>query len=407
MSYTSRFALGLALLAFFCRMSFAQVAARVNGLCLYNSDHLNEDLYLFPPDKKTENMFNELLARSGKSLKVVVKAANVPEVAAAENGNERLLLYNQFVLDRFQKESKKDWSLTMVMAHQIGHHASEHSLNLEPKMRLEIELEADRFAGYLMFQLGATIADIQGLGDVFNTSSKDPIFPEPKARLAATIEGWHDGKAEVGGAVDYDPDENIPSFPKWPPPQASANMEIPRDLLITGVTRPRIMDVASRLISALDKAEYGERSFYSVPGGFALVSRIEQIHPDGRSMEQNARWPLTPQPPRVFSVTSYLQALFSSNSGYYRVIVFVVTNKPLVQSSPATSYSSPRDWVWAGANRVPTAIGFVNYTSEFSCTALIYEFHQESKGSEVKLDLPGLLTGKEHLEKSNLLVALK
>jgi len=37
----------------------------------------------------------------------------------------------------------------------------------------------------------------------------------------------------------------------------------------------------------------------------------------------------------------------------------------------------------------------------------INPFHQESKGSEVKLDLPGLLTGKEHLEKSNLLVALK
>src|SRR5437867_5899794 len=185
--FTSRFALGLTLLAFFCMTSFAQVTARVSGLCLYDSDHLNDDLYLFPPDKRTLNIFEDLLAKSGKSLKVVVKAANVPEVAAAENGNERLLLYNQFVLDRFQKESKKDWALTMVIAHQIGHHASVHSFNLEPKMRLEIELEADRFAGYLMFHLGATIADIQGLTEVFNRSSKDPIFPEPKARLAATI----------------------------------------------------------------------------------------------------------------------------------------------------------------------------------------------------------------------------
>jgi hypothetical protein len=403
---TSRLALGLTLLAFLCMRSSAQDTGRVSGLCLYGSDHLNEDLYLFPPDKQTLKMFQDLVAKSGKSVTVVVKAANVPEVAAAENGNERLLLYNQFVLDRFQKESKRDWALTMVIAHQIGHHASGHSLSLEPKLRLEIELEADRFAGYLMFQLGATIADIQGLRDVFDRSSKDPVFPEPRERLAATIEGWHDGKAEVGGAVDYDPDENIPSFPKWPPPQASANMEIPRDLLIKGTARPRLMDVAAQLLSALDKAEYGERSFYSAPGGFALVSRIEQIYADGRSMEQGSRWPLTPQPPRIFSVASYLQALFSSNRGYYRVIVFVVTNKPLVQSSPAASYTSPRDWVWAGANRVPTAIGFLDYTSEVSCTALVYEFHQESKGSEVKMDLPGLLTGRTHLEKSNLLAAL-
>ena len=136
------------------------------------------------------------------------------------------------------------------------------------------------------------------------------------------------------------------------------------------------------------------------------MSRIERIYPDGRSQETNDRWPLTAEPARIFSVASYLQALFTSNSGYYRVFVFVVTNRPLVQSSAPAPYISPRDWVWAGSNRVPTAIGFSPYTTDVSCTALVYEFHQLSKGSEVKLDFPGLLPGKIHLEKSHLLAAL-
>jgi hypothetical protein len=392
---------------FYWGLCYAQESAHVDGMCLFASDHLSETLYFFPPDKQSLSLFSELLAKSGKDLNVVVKAANVPEVAAATNGKERLLLYNQFALDRFQKEGRKDWRLTMVIGHQIGHHASDHAFSLPPELRIEVELEADRFAGYLMFQLGATIADVQSLTEFFGESPQNPLFPDPKARLAATIEGWHDGKAEVGEGIGFGPgDENIPSFPKWPPPQASANREISRDLLLKGIARPRLMDAASQLLLALDKAEYGERSFYSVPGGFALVSRIEQIYPDGRSHEPNDRWPLTAQPARIFSVASYLQALFTSNPGYYRLFVFVVTNRPLVQSVTPAPYSSPRDWVWAGSNKVPTAIGFSAYTDEVSCTALVYEFRQLSKGSEVKLDVPGLLTGTTHLEKSHLLAAL-
>jgi hypothetical protein len=385
----------------------AQESAHVDGVCLFASEHLSETLYLFPPDKQSLSLFNGLLAKSGKNLNVVVKAANVPEVAAATNGKERLLLYNQFALDRFQKESQNDWQLMMVIGHQIGHHASDHVLSLPPELRIEIELEADRFAGYLMFQLGATIADIQGLAEFFREYPQNPMSPDQRARLAATLEGWHDGKAEVGEGVGFAPgDENIPSFPEWPPPRASANMEISRGLLLKDIAQPRFMDAANQLLLALDKADYGERSFYSVPGGFALVSRIERIYPDGRSEETNSRWLLTAQPPRIFSVSSYLQALFTSEPGYYRVFVFVVTNRLLVQSAASAPYSSLRDWVWAGSNKVPTAIGFSPYTDEVSCTALVYEFHQLSKGSEVELVKPGLLTGKTHLEKSHLLAAL-
>ena len=121
-------------------------------------------------------MFRELLSKSGKDLNVIVKASNVPEVAAATSGNERLLLYNQFALDRLQQGGQKDWRLTMLIAHQIGHHASNHDFNLPPELRIEIELEADRFAGYLMFQLGATIPDIQGLTEVFLNLHKIQCF---------------------------------------------------------------------------------------------------------------------------------------------------------------------------------------------------------------------------------------
>jgi hypothetical protein len=384
-----------------------QESVHIDGLCLFDSDHFDESLYVFPPDKQALNMFQEMLAKSGKDLHVVVKAANVPEVAAAENGNERLLLYNQFVLDRFQKEGRQDWRLSMLIAHQIGHHASNHSLTLEPRMRVEIELEADRFGGYLLYQLGATLGNIEGLEEFFQNTHQSAAFPDAHARFKAAIEGWHDGRAEQGGGQGFDPgDDNIPKFPSWPPPQASANMDIPRDLLLKNISRPLVMDAATRLLSALDQAGYGERSFYAVPGGFALVSRIEHIYPDGRPKEGDERWPLTTQPPRIFSLSSYIRALLTSDPGFYRVIAFVVTSRPLVQSGAFTKYSSPRDWVWAGANRLPTTIAFLGYTNEVSCTALIYEFQQVSRNADAILHVPGSLTGRTHLERSSLLGAL-
>src|SRR5271170_3997822 len=94
--FIRRIAISLILLGGLCSCSIAQEAAHIDGLCLFDSDHTDETLYLFPPDKRSLDFFHELLAKSGKDLTVVIRAGNVPEAAAAENGNEKLLLYNQF-----------------------------------------------------------------------------------------------------------------------------------------------------------------------------------------------------------------------------------------------------------------------------------------------------------------------
>lgn len=48
--------------------------------------------------------------------------------------------------------------------------------------------------------------------------------------------------------------------------------------------RPQLGHVAESLAGALEKVGYSERSYFSVPGGFALATKLEQIYPDGRPM---------------------------------------------------------------------------------------------------------------------------
>src|SRR5688572_955441 len=68
---------------------------------------------------------------------------------------------------------------------------------------------------------------------------------------------------------------NMPAFP-WPPPRYSAFAPIVREWIADGPL-PTLGSVATRLEAAFDRTGYGERTYYWVPGGFALVSRIEQI----------------------------------------------------------------------------------------------------------------------------------
>ena len=198
----------------------------------------------------------------------------------------------------------------------------------------------------------------------------------------------------------------IPQFP-WPPPVASATQVVPRNLL-TGSRVKILKDVDELLTSALNINGYVEKSYYAVPQGFAIVTRIEQIELDGRSKTRPARWSTDPSPLTEFSISAYIRALFTANPGYYRIIVFVVTNVPFTQSDRQLSRSEGIAWLRAGLNILPESIGAEGYTPDVICTALIYEFEQRGGQGSVstRILLPSRLDAQTHLNKSGLLRSL-
>jgi hypothetical protein len=201
-----------------------------------------------------------------------------------------------------------------------------------------------------------------------------------------------------GGSVEN------PEFP-WPPPRASALTAVPAALLAKAGASPRSLgDVERRLTAALDANEYSERSYYLVPDGFAIATRLEQINPDGTSKAGHQRWAAESGPLREFSLQAYLSALFSASQGYYRVIVFVVTSHPFSQADVAVTREDALAWVSKGLNTLPRAVADKPYSPEHSCSALIYEFEQPSKSKrhEAKMQIPGRLTAAVHLRKANL-----
>jgi hypothetical protein len=197
------------------------------------------------------------------------------------------------------------------------------------------------------------------------------------------------------------PVTEVPQFP-WPPPASSAREVLPRNLLRGAY----LADIDRFLSKALYKSGYAETSYYAVPSGFALVTRLEQIELDGRSKVPPDRWSAgAPAQMTHFSVGAYVNALFTADPGHYRVVVFVVTNVPFRQSDKQISRAEALGWLRDGLNVLPPIIGEQRYTADVNCTALIYEF--ERKGDTTRILLPSGLDAHTHLIKSGLWSAVE
>jgi hypothetical protein len=168
-----------------------------------------------------------------------------------------------------------------------------------------------------------------------------------------------------------------------------------------------LRDVDARLNEALGKAGYFEKSYYAVPGGFALVTRLEQMNPDGTPKPEPQRWAAEIGPLREFSLSAYLRALFTSNPGYFRVIAFIVTPHPFSYAGARVNREDAIRWLQEGLNKLPSSIGESQYSADHSCTALIYEFEKSDPNQAARTRIPGGLTGRAHLEKSRLWSALE
>ena len=201
-------------------------------------------------------------------------------------------------------------------------------------------------------------------------------------------------------------EERTGNFP-WPPPHPSAYSRIPSPLLPNPNNKNYLKNVAQKLEAAFDQAGYSQKRYYQIPDGFALVSQLEQFNSDGTSKTPPDRWATDFRPPEIFSLASYLKALFTANPGRYRIIAFIVTSQPFEESKETVTREEAMAWLDHGMIVLPKSISEQPYTDQHYCTAYIYEFEQPGREKEPLFKPLSNLTGKDHLEKSKLWAALK
>jgi len=208
-----------------------------------------------------------------------------------------------------------------------------------------------------------------------------------------------DSKGEAAPAASA-PAPRMPAFP-WPPPQASAKTMIPHNWLPTR-GQAELGHVADNLEGALRAAKYEEWSYSSVPNGFALVTQMEQIKFDGTPSPERARW--STDLPSVADMTwlEFIKALANAQQGYYRVIVFIVTDQPWSGNGKQATGEDAKRWLAKGYNWLPVSIRKLTYGPDYRTTALVYEFKKDSKDEVATFLDPSPTSADDHLKKAGI-----
>lgn len=206
-----------------------------------------------------------------------------------------------------------------------------------------------------------------------------------------------DGEKEVKGYTGYADLGEIPAFP-WPPPQASTDYVMPTNIW-SGVDTLGAVD--DRLQQALDACGYFEQSYFAVPGGFALVTRLEQFNDDGTCRPGKDRWNISLKP-TSFNMADYFRALFWGRKGRYRLIVFIVTDRVFAEKDEGIRGEDARQWLRTGAKYLTPTLAAQPFGKNHRCTALVYEFELEETLKEPRLLNPASQPGRIHIQASGL-----
>ena len=169
----------------------------IENSCGFDKDVINKKVYAFASDIDADNALEKIMKLTGLPPNFEIKSANVDNACAVvecddKGGCKRIIYYNQEFIEKMNDATNTDYTELAILAHEIGHHLSGHTI-AEPKNRHEEELEADKFAGFILHQLGASIETAK---NVFSYSPEEgsQTHPPKAARIAAITNGWYDSK---------------------------------------------------------------------------------------------------------------------------------------------------------------------------------------------------------------------
>jgi hypothetical protein len=237
----------------------------------------------------------------------------------------------------------------------------------------------------LKVKVHAAVQDVPDLSDTLVHCNKDSLY---LASLEDTI--YNKISSPLRGGAPY----GMASFP-WPPPEPSSRSQ---PLNFKSKNIYTLADANQQLVNALSLAKYNQFDYYTVPDGFALVTPLEQIQTDAAPKGDPPRWNVKVQLSEDFSFMNYLKALFMGEKGYYRIMVFIITDKPFsfIKSKTALEIQN----LPGGINGLPTELGAQPYTSNHKCTVLVYEFEKQKSGDATSFIKPGRYSVQTHLQKT-------
>lgn len=176
-------------------MAQAQRPITGHAGCSYYGQPARVGIYGFGSDKKARLAVERIMQHTGLPQNFEIMAANVANAQARLEGSTRLILYNQEFMERVKRRTRTDWAAVSILAHEIGHHLSGHTLTMDGS-RPKTELEADRFSGHVLYKMGAKLRESKAAMEAVASDTGSSTHPPKSARLAAIANGWYSAQEQ-------------------------------------------------------------------------------------------------------------------------------------------------------------------------------------------------------------------
>ena len=149
--------------------------------------------------KKKDNVTNHIIDKITEEIGIASSFTYIPcrEIYNAAafidplNNNARYIVYDDLYFSKIYANNK--YASLFIIAHEIGHHINGHTIrnNNNISERQRAELEADYFAGFIMFKFGAKEKDIIDVINGFPNPKTDyESHPKNAKRLEYALKGY-------------------------------------------------------------------------------------------------------------------------------------------------------------------------------------------------------------------------
>ena len=179
----------------------------------------------FESDREAAGVFREILSATGipgVADRIQVRASAETANAEAQIGEDgqRYIFYNSTFMRELGARTRQFWSQVFVIAHEVGHHIAGHLDFAGQNHR--VELEADRYAGFILGRMGATHDEAIAAIGAIGSNSGSSTHPPRDQRTQIVSLGWNDGASGPGQqrsiAAPPVPPPAPPSVAATPPP---------------------------------------------------------------------------------------------------------------------------------------------------------------------------------------------
>ena len=177
--------------------------------CNFNNSVEQQSVAIYPARAREKDQIQNISKYAGLPTNFEIYSADIANAVAFIHEGKRMIIYDRRLLDITDQYSSSYWSSMSILAHEIGHHLSGHTL-ASTGSNFKLELEADQFSGFVLQKMGANLSDAQYAMQILADEQGSFSHPGRAARLAAIKKGWEEAnKLRYKAAVPPPPEDIV------------------------------------------------------------------------------------------------------------------------------------------------------------------------------------------------------